>query len=750
MPRESDRKPEHRPADTDRVLRLRMRDDLEIVPQKWQGREYQVIKDPITLRYFRFEEEELAILRMLDGTATAESVRARFEEKFAPQRLTNPELYQLIAMLHRSSLVVADAAGQGEKLYGRHRASQQRERRQLLTNPLAIRFRGVDPDRFLTWLNRWCGWFFSWPAVVVAGICGLAALGLVVTGFETLLARLPAFEEFFAGQNWIWLSLVLVLTKIAHELGHGLACKRFGGECNEMGLMFLVLMPCLYCNVSDCWMLPSKWKRAAIAAAGMYVELVLASCATLVWWFSQPGLIHQLSLNVMFVGSVSTLLFNINPLLKYDGYYILSDLVEIPNLRNKATTLLNRVTGSWFLGLENRPDPFLPTRHRWLFAAYAVAAPLYRWVIAFSIFWFLYGVLKPHGLQVIGQLLALMTAGSLVVLPAVQLFRFFSVPGRWWAVKKMRLGLVSGLFLLALAGALFFPVPHRVRCCFFAQPSSATNVFVTVPGFVREIHVRSGEEVKQGQPLMTLENPDLVLLLEQYYGEYCVANAELQHVLKAGSFDRDLQTLEETARSRFETAKNRHDQKYYETLRLVVCAPCSGVFVADSRRPPPDPRATMKLASWHGSPVAPRNSGAWFDSQTRLGRIEQPESGIEVILAVDQGDIEFLREGQWVRLWSQEHPGRILQAKTGQISPARMLTTPPALASRCGGGLVTTQDSDGNDVPQSTTWQVSVPLGGDSAGLVSGATGIALVRVGTQPLVRRLWREFFRTFRFEL
>ena len=166
------------------------------------------------------------------------------------------------------------------------------------------------------------------------------------------------------------LAFTLGITKVLHEFGHGLSCKHFGGECHEMGIMVLVLTPCLYCNVSDSWMLPNKWQRAMIGAAGMYVELVIASVCTFMWWFSTPGLLNNLCLNAMFICSVSTVLFNGNPLLRYDGYYILSDVTEIPNLRQKATTILSRKMGEWCLGMEMADDPFLPQSNQIFFALY--------------------------------------------------------------------------------------------------------------------------------------------------------------------------------------------------------------------------------------------------------------------------------------------------------------------------------------------------------------------------------------------
>ena len=195
-----------------------------------------------------------------------------------------------------------------------------------------------------------------------AASTALAAAALVFTHFDAFQARLPTFQQFFAGHNWLLLAAALAGAKVLHEFGHGLACKRFGGECHEMGVMLLVFTPCLYCNVTDSWMLPSKWRRAAIAAAGMYVELALAAGATFLWWFSNPGIVNSLSLNTMFICSVSTLAFNANPLLRYDGYYILSDLLEIHNLRQKADAVIRRAVTRWTLtsgssssGLSSQP-----------------------------------------------------------------------------------------------------------------------------------------------------------------------------------------------------------------------------------------------------------------------------------------------------------------------------------------------------------------------------------------------------------
>jgi len=363
-----------------RRLNIRKRSDLSARRQVYQGQAFWVVKEPVGLNYFRFHEEEFAILNMLDGNTSLDELKERFEQEFPPQKITVEELGQFLGTLHRSSLVVADVTGQGVQLKKRRDERRKKEILGSLTNVLAVRFKGADPERILNFLHPLIRWMFWQPVVIACCTLALSALMLVLVEFDVFQSKLPAFHDFFARENWIFLGIVLGATKVIHEFGHGLSCKHFGGECHEMGVMFLVLTPCLYCNVSDSWMLPNKWHRIAIGAAGMYIEVVMASTCTFIWWFTEPGMLNQICLSVMFVSSVSTIMFNANPLLRYDGYYILADLVEIPNLRQKSSSILQRKLGAWFLGLEEPDDPFLPQRNQFFFALYTVAAAIYRWI----------------------------------------------------------------------------------------------------------------------------------------------------------------------------------------------------------------------------------------------------------------------------------------------------------------------------------------------------------------------------------
>ena len=735
-------------SSSSRPLSLKFRPDITFERQLYQGREYWVAKDPINLKYYRFEEEEYFLLQLLDGCTSPDQIKRRFDFKYAPQKITMQELYQFVGMLYRSCLLLSDASGQGVELKSRGARNRGRELRASLSNILAVRFKGFDPDTILTLLDRWTWWFFTWPAFLFVLLLGLSAAGLVFTQFEQLTRKLPAFQEFFAADNWLWLMLVMGLTKIMHEFGHGLACKRFGGQCHEMGVMLLVLTPCLYCNVSDSWTLTSKWKRAMIAAAGMYVELILSAIAVFVWWFSQPGLVNQLALNIVVITSVSTILFNANPLLRYDGYYILSDLMEIPNLRQKATKMLQRTAGDWLLGMEAPYDPFLPVKRKWFFMFYSVAAVVYRWLITFSIFWFLYQLLEPYGVKVIGQMIALMAIWGLAGMPLFQLYRFFSIPGRWRAVKPLRAMLSSSLALAVVAVILIIPIPHFVYCDCFVRPLNVQNVYVDIPGRLTQIFVEPNQRVQRDQPLVQLKSPEFEFQLAQLEGRLKVTQVKYASAIRLGNLDSSSVDELDTAKVERDSAQADFEQRQKDESKLIVRAPTSGLLLAPAIRPATSEQ-DGELRTWTRTPLDPQNLDGYLEKKTLLGRIVPDPTQMEVVLAIDQGDIEFVKQNQKVEIFVDQLAGTPLDSTTTQISPTKMKLVPRQLSSRYGGSLVTTVNESGEDVPQSTTYLVSVKLD-NQYHVLDGATGVAKIRTGSQTVGQRIWRSVCRTFRFEL
>jgi putative peptide zinc metalloprotease protein len=741
-------------SSSSRKLTIRARPDLKARRQRYQGRVYWVVKDPLALSYFRFEEEEYAILRMLDGESSLDEIAERFEREFPPQTIRVEELQNFIGMLHRSGLVLSNAPGQGAQLKERRDEKKRKELLAALGNILGFRFRGIDPERILNFLEPFARKFYSWPTTIAVILLAAAAATLVLVEFDVFRSRLPSFQSFFAAQNWLALGVTLMFTKILHEFGHGTSCKHFGGECHEMGVMMLVLTPCLYCNVSDSWMLPNRWHRAAIGAAGMYVELVLASIATFVWWFSAPGPLHYFCLNVMFVSSVSTVMFNANPLLRYDGYYILSDILEIPNLRQKASTILNRKLGAWCLGLEEPEDPFLPKRHQMLFALYTIASAIYRWVVLFSILFFLNKVFEPYGLKVLGQAIALGSLYGLLVLPFWNIYKFFRVPGRWSKVKRWRMAASLALIATGVAGLLLIPLPMRVWAPFELQPRGAASVYVEVPGRLTEVAVRPGEEVAKGALLARLENPELELAVVQLRGERDAYREQLRGLENLRFSEKRAEAAAEISvvREKLAAVEAQLEKKESDLARLQITAPRAGTVIPPPRVEAPKPTDEVQLAEWSGTPLEPENLGAAMTPDGPHNMLCQigDARAWEAVLVVDQDDVDLVQEGQQVELMCEQSTWLVLDSKIERRATDAMTQAPLRLASTSGGPLPAKPERDGAIRPLSTSFQ-AIALVDDTSGMLrNGLTGRAKIRVAPKTIGERILRYLLRTFNFEL
>jgi putative peptide zinc metalloprotease protein len=737
-------------------LPIRVRPDLAARKQRYQGRVYWVVKDPVGLQYFRFEEEEFAILQMLDGVASLDQIAEQFEAMFPPQTIRTEELQQFIGMLHRSGLVITGAGGQGEQLKKLRDEKVGKQRLAAMSNILAVRFKGIDPNRILDFLNSYLWWFWTKPMLVVNLMLMASAALLILVQFDVFQSKLPSFDSFFAAQNWLLIATVLAVTKILHEFGHGLSCKYFGGECHEMGVMFLVLTPCLYCNVSDSWMLPNRWHRAAIGAGGMYVELVLASICTFIWWFSEPGMLNYLCLNVMFVSSVSTLLFNANPLLRYDGYYILSDVLEIPNLRQKASSILSRKLGKWCLGIDPPEDPFLPQRHQGLFALYSVAAALYRWVVVFSILFFLNEVFEPYGLKVLGQALALASVYGLLVQPLWKLYKYFKVPGRLGKVKRWRFVLSTAVVLAAIAGLVSIPLPTYVYSNLVVQPRDVEGVVVKVTGTLESLGdgVYAGAWVEKDQVLARLSNHELEAAIIELEGEKKLYAERLKSldIMSRTSDDRErVAALGEIAslRKSMESIDSQLAVQHQDIERLTLRAPRAGVVIPPDIVPEPKD-VEDQLPGWWGTPLEAKNLGATLEQGTKFCSIGDPTK-LEARLLIEQDYSSDVTVGQRVKLLLNQSAQYTYSTAIDDIEKGKEVPVAPSrLSSLNGGPLPTQMDSQGVARPLTPHYYAYAPLSQDQVALRVGLVGTAKISIPDRTIAERLYRYAARTFNFDL
>ncbi|MBS0206525.1 MAG: hypothetical protein JSS49_26855 [Planctomycetes bacterium] len=718
----------------------RRRADLRIAPLEFSGRRSWGVKDPVTLAYFELRDEEYFVLQALDGGATVDQVCGQFHQQFRPRILSPTELLQFIGQLISQGLLVADGPGYGRMLVIRDQQAQARRWWARFSNLLCLRFRGIDPDRMLEEMLSWLGWLFS-PAMMVCSILLIVlALTLVVTQFDRVLERLPDAQAMLSPVNLIWLPVLLAAVKVLHELGHGLTCKRFGGECHELGAMLLVFTPTLYCNVSDMWMVRDKWQRIAVSAAGMWVEAVIASTCTLLWWFSAPGLFHSLCLNLMFICGVSTIVFNGNPLLRYDGYFVLADWLEIPNLQQQSAATVRGWLAWWFCGFGDRGDKGQPFSRTGLLLGYGFASMIYRTMLTFLILWSLHLWLAPLGMAVIVQLLAVPLIGMTILSPLSAAVRFFRSAENRSRINWPRFQFRAGLAALILMFVVFVPLPSRVTAGALLDLGDAQRIYATMGGTL-ESAVKVGDRVEAGQVVARLVEPNIESELIRLEGEYHHHKLRLEQLNRRRVLEPEIAPLipavAEAARDFQLQLKHLREQ----ASSLVLRAPCDGVVLPANWQSGSGIHGA--LPDWSGSPLDPRNRGCLVKTGTTICLVGATESRVAIVL-VNQDDMNLVRVGQSVGIIWRELAGELMSGRIVELSALDLELLPRDAVRRL--NLPARSNADGSLMPVGTWYQARVQLDGADAPLIRGAVGDASIVIDAQSLSARLYRWLARTF----
>jgi putative peptide zinc metalloprotease protein len=510
-------------AERRKQVKLRIRADLFITEQKYEGRLCHVVKDPVSLKYYRFNKQEYYVFERLTGGSTLEDIRKEFEKRFAPDRLTLEDLEGFARQLVTAGLVQHESPNAARELFAKRKKQRRTKRLATFTNILYIKLPVFDPDRLLTWMIPKLNWIFTYTFLWLS-VALMASAGLFVAfHYSTFYAKLPAYHEFFAYNTLLYMWLALGVVKVIHEFGHGLSCKAFGGESHEMGFLFMCFSPALYCNVTDSWTVADKWKRITISFAGIWVELIIAAISTFVWWYTPHWpFANNVAMCLMVLCSVSTFVFNANPLMRFDGYYIMADWLEVPNLREKSNRFLSQLVQEHCLGIEVQPEAYMAPNRRVLFVAYAIASFLYRWFVTVSILLFLAGWLKPKKMETLSAMLAIGALASMLFWPTYKMVKSIRQRGRLPDMKRKRV-IATGIVVSAIIGTfLFLPLPvSRVRENGVVQISDGYREFVHVRenGILTEVMVYDGQLVSPGADLGRFRNPLFEFERQQYEKE---------------------------------------------------------------------------------------------------------------------------------------------------------------------------------------------------------------------------------------
>jgi putative peptide zinc metalloprotease protein len=728
----------------DRPLGLRKRPDLIARACQIGARRLWRVKDPVALEYFEFSDQEFAILDMLDGSATLAGIQRRFEQLFLPLQLSLGQLHAFLHGLHESGLLLATAPGQGARLLKR----RDRARRDVTTHLfrlLAFRLRGIDPQPLLGWLHARLQWVFSAWFLTACGMLILAAAILAGLQYSFIRARFPSLGEFLTPGNVVWLILVLAGAKVLHELAHGLTCRHFGGECHEMGLMFLAFTPCLYCNVTDSWMLPGRRERILISAAGVIAELVLAAACTFLWWFSQPGLLNSICLDVMVVCSISTLAFNANPLLRYDGYFILADLLEVSNLSQKSAALLGGTVEDWFCGVPWREQSWRTADRPVRLALYGLLSAAYRVFALTLILWFAYAFLKAQHLPSVGLAVVCLGLASALSVPLAGLMSFFRDPAARRRLDRDRMKRLAAALAFLFLAAVFVPLPRRMAADVLLDAPAAARVYVPVAGRLVEA-VAAGRAVRRGEILARLVNLPLQRDIEKTTGEWNQAAQRLEHLEASRADDPSASPQIPAAREALAGLARRLAQQRRDEERLVLRAPEDGVVL------PPPVRSQREfkrpaLRGWEGTPLDEVNAGCWLETGTLFCQVGDP-AGVGATLLVDQSKVDLVQPGQRVRLRLAEWPTVVLTGAVTEVAALNMQILPREVAA--GGEVAARRDPAGVLRPVEATYTARVVLDQHAQRLLLRGRGRAKVSTAWAPLAQRLYRAMRQTFHFRL
>ncbi len=548
-----------------RFLRPRLRPGVEPLHRRLRGKTWVLLVDPVTQRFHRVTPAVWRVLELLDGQRTLDEVWATACERVDADEggsISQHELVQLMSALYSNDLLQTQVSPDAGEVFERFRRQQSAKQRQSWLNPMSVRLPLLHPD---PWFERWAGLarvLFSRPALLLWLIFVTPAGVLAWQHWSALTDNLS--DRVLSANNLALLWFTYPLVKLVHEWAHGMAVKAWGGSVREIGLMFIVFTPVPYVDATSSYRFPSKWARAAVAAAGIMAEFVLGAAAVYVWLMAESGLATAVAFNVILIAGVSTLLVNGNPLMRYDGYFIACDLLEMPNLAQRSTQYWAYLIDRYAFGSRDAQPPIEARGECALMFVYGAVAPVYRLLISIGLIWFV-----ATEYLLVGAVMAVMAAFSTLVMPlwkGWQHLREGPALARRRESALRRTGLA-----LALTAAFVGLVPmpfYSMHGAVVWLPDEAI-VRAEAAGQVEQVLLTSGAMAQPGQPLLTLDSPRATADL----ATAAAAVAQGQAQLRKAEVDEPVRTEPLRAELASRTARLVDAERRVQSLTIKAAAP---------------------------------------------------------------------------------------------------------------------------------------------------------------------------------
>lgn len=693
--------------------RVALRPGVRTRRQRFRGENWRVVYDPFAHNFYRIRPAAYTFVARLSPDRTVEEVWQECLKEMPEEAPGQGEVIQLLAQLYLSNLLQLDLPPDARQFFERYRKRKQKERASYLSYIMFARFPLFDPDDILNRTRTYTRMLFSWPGLI---LWLAVVLGAVKVAIEHAGDLADQSQGVLAPGNLFYLYLTLVFIKALHEFGHAAACKRFGGEVHVMGIMLMIFTPIPYVDATASWAFRRRRTRILVACAGMIFELFVAAIATYIWASTGPGTLNALCYNLMFIASVSTVLFNANPLLRYDGYYILSDLLDIPNLSQRAQQQLRYWGQRYVLGRKTAVSPAETRGDAATLGIYGILSAAYRIVVFTGIILF---VSKRFLLA--GILMAAICVFSWLVLPVARYIHYLLTDDSLERNRFRAISVSSGIALLValLVGVVPFPSSFVAPGVLLSR--RMTDVPARAAGTLEAALTSSGNPVEEGAPLVQLRDREW-----PYRWRDELALREHTRALRRRSLSRagaDLSVIDE----HLELMEKRISRLQEDQKHLVVRAPSNGIWVSG---------ALEDLA------------GTRVEKGGVLGYIIDPDH-FTAVAVVSQDEARWLfdeagiHRGRFRLKGSAQAP---LEMKDWRVIPAEQRRLPSPALGWAGGGEVAVAATDRAGTMAAESFfeiRADVVPGKKDVGLVHGRTGRIRFRIAPEPI----WRQVYRRVR---
>jgi len=695
-------------------LKPRVRSHVEIHRHSYRGEVWFILQDHASGRSHRLTPAAYRLIGLMDGERSVEQLWQHCNEQGGSDAPTQEDVIRLLGQLHAADAMICDVPPDTREMFRRFQRQQRQTWRQRLWTPLAVRIPLVDPDRFLARTAFLVRPLFSWVGALLW--LAIVTTGLVLAGQNWSALTENGIDRALAPQNLVLLWFTYPLVKVIHELGHAYAAKIFGAEVHEIGIMFLVFVPVPYVDASATSSFADKRQRMVVGAIGIAVEIALAAIAVVIWVHAAPGPVHAVAYNVILIGGVSTVLFNGNPLLRFDGYYVLADAIELPNLGQRANRYLGFLVQRYAFGSRDASFPQTDGRAKAWFVFYGTTSFIYRILISIAII-----ISLGSRFFFVGLLLAIWAAATQVMVPLGKAVSFLGSSPRLQRNRRRAI-IVSAVAFSAVVLLLFVvPFPLYTVAEGITWPSDRSQVRANTDGFIDRLLVPNETPVAAGQPIVETFDPFLSAKVKVLEAQ--LRGLRRQYVALRVSDPAEAAVIQEEIKgiaSNLERARERDRE-------LTIVSPRAGAFIA---------------------PVEQHMPGRFVKKGELIGYVIDPADFLTARTMISQNDVGLVRERtRGVDVLPVNWQGRSVHSSVIREVPGGLKSLPTPALGTLGGGSIAIDPRDNKGLTALDRYfEYEVALPGDQARPFIGQRVRVRFDLGFEPVGFQIYRSFRQLF----